>query len=104
MTLVGLMQNAQLWAHFYIAYTAMRKGVKDSIIRLLNLDMQRQSGRETLHLLRAIISNHHLLIVVLTTSTTQLDDEILMGLGSSDFLIRPIKRASSVLMLKRLAM
>ncbi|NID13462.1 response regulator [Fibrivirga algicola] len=168
MVSVDLMRHVHLWARFYIAYSVIRKWIKDSIINhermhaarlylarrqvngsqltcthpsnellvwvvyddqqehwshqsdqfrpdsgqaktlpkviLLDLNMQRQSGRETLQGLQATIAYYRLSIVVLTTSNAQLDDKMSMGLGAKSFLIKPVKKALSVKMLEGLAL
>ncbi|MBO0952947.1 response regulator [Fibrella sp. HMF5405] len=71
---------------------------------LLDLNMQRQGGLETLQALRAASAYQHLPVVVLTTSEAQLDRDKSFQLGADDFLTKPVRQADSVLMLEKLTL
>ncbi|MBO0952953.1 response regulator [Fibrella forsythiae] len=71
---------------------------------LLDLNMQYQSGLDTLQGLRATIAFYRLPVTILTTSDAHLQRDMSSRVDAGSFLIQPIKQANAVLMLQDLAL
>lgn len=82
-----------------------RLAASDELPRLILLDinMARQNGFDTLTQLRSVTSFAHLPVVMLTTSSDQIDCQRSMALGANQFLTKPTTYSQLVGLVKRLA-
>lgn len=69
---------------------------------LLDLNMPRKGGRETLEAIKADPGLRHIPIVILTTSQTEEDIFQAYDLGASSFITKPVTLESLVIMMKTL--
>ncbi len=71
---------------------------------LLDLNMVRKSGFETLAELRGMAKYRHLPVIILTTSSAESDRVQSHRLGADGFLTKPLSNQDTVAMLKLLAL
>ena len=70
---------------------------------LLDLNMPRKNGFETLQDLRCVPDCQHMPVVVLTTSDSQEDKEKVLQLGANDFLTKAATQIDIIQVVKQLA-